>query len=255
MSHLAGDGYSYFYFLSVLALTSQKYHIPLRKIFIRRFYRPHHQRNIYQSTGLTDVEPEISGINQRLSIQYLSILRSFLNDKLKEAAKKYNFRISQNDLLSAMVMRQYQKNQKKNSRKNIQLTIPIDVRRQIKQYGIKFFGNGLMFAKSEFTAEELKTLPEHEIAAKIRQSMPEINDQTYLRYIDHLKSLIERQDTDQLRPYNPDKGCLVTNLSRLPVTKLDFGAGRPGFVFPLTVEKNSAVVLADDKNYILRIVS
>jgi hypothetical protein len=256
MSHLAGDGYSYFYFLSVLALTSQKSHLPFRNKFIRYLYRPHHNRNIYKpAEHLTEVKSEIPALNHPLSIEYVKILRSSVQEKLKETSKKFNFRISQNDYLSAMVLKKYIENQEENSLNHIQLTIPIDVRRQIKQYGKKFFGNGLMFAKSDFAKKELRTLSEHDIAAKIRQSMPVANDQSYSRYVEYLKSLIERKETDQLRPYDPEKGCLVTNLSRLPATKLDFGKGRPDFVFPLTIEKNSAVVLADEQNYILRIVS
>jgi hypothetical protein len=35
---------------------------------------------------------------------------------------------------------------------------------------------------------------------------------------------------------------------------LDFGTGRPGLILPLTVERHSAGVLADEDNYILRLV-
>jgi hypothetical protein len=44
----------------------------------------------------------------------------------------------------------------------------------------------------------------------------------------------------------------VTNLSKLPAERLDFGTGGPHAIVPLTVEKNSVAVLARRENYVLR---
>lgn len=65
------------------------------------------------------------------------------------------------------------------------------------------------------------------------------------------QSIAEREKTD-LRPFDPDNGCLVTNISRLPVARLDFGTGVPELLFPLTIEKNSAAIMADKQKFILR---
>jgi hypothetical protein len=40
----------------------------------------------------------------------------------------------------------------------------------------------------------------------------------------------------------------------MPVQKLDFGSGGPEFVFLLTIGKNSAAILADKDDYLLRLV-
>ena len=48
-------------------------------------------------------------------------------------------------------------------------------------------------------------------------------------------------------------GCLVTNLSQMPINKLNFGTGDPDLVFPLSIKKNSVAVLANRDNFILRI--
>ena len=55
-----------------------------------------------------------------------------------------------------------------------------------------------------------------------------------------------------LRPYDPDRGCLVTNLSRMPIQRLDFGAGSPGLVMPITIGRNSVAMLADREDFLLR---
>ncbi len=39
----------------------------------------------------------------------------------------------------------------------------------------------------------------------------------------------------------------------MPSDKLDFGAGPPEAIVPLTIERNSAAILARGDNYVLRI--
>src|SRR4030066_1632312 len=58
---------------------------------------------------------------------------------------------------------------------------------------------------------------------------------------------------DKFRPYDPERGCLVTNLSRLPADKLDFGTGPPRLSIPLTIEKNGVGILARKEDYLLRL--
>jgi hypothetical protein len=36
----------------------------------------------------------------------------------------------------------------------------------------------------------------------------------------------------------------------MPIQKLNFGSGNPAFVFPLTIGKNSAAILADKDNFL-----
>ena len=59
MNHIAGDGYSYFYFLSVLAKMSQPNFIPFKKSIIRQAAKPHHDRIILKDFkfGLKEFKP------------------------------------------------------------------------------------------------------------------------------------------------------------------------------------------------------
>jgi hypothetical protein len=41
-------------------------------------------------------------------------------------------------------------------------------------------------------------------------------------------------------------------VARLPADKLNFGTGSPDLIFPLTIRKNSMVILAKEENFILR---
>lgn len=83
--------------------------------------------------------------------------------------------------------------------------------------------------------------------------MPSITKESYIQYLDRLETIVAKKEMHKLKPYDPETGCLVTNLSKLPVNRLNFGTGEPDFIFPLTIEKNSAAVLADKEHFILRL--
>lgn len=100
--------------------------------------------------------------------------------------------------------------------------------------------------------ESVGTLPAKDIAIKIRKSMPSVAKETYINYLTELEEIIASGKIDKLRPFDPDSGVLVTNLSRLPAEKLNFGTGCPDLIIPLTTGKNSAGVLAKKENFVLR---
>ena len=135
-----------------------------------------------------------------------------------------------------------------------QLTIPIDVRRYVKEYGPKFFGNALMFHVVDFKTKDIEKSRVHELAIQIRKSMPVVTTEIYIKFLSSLENLIAERHINKLRPYDPEHGCLITNLSKLPANKLNFGTGDPDFIFPLTIEKNSAAILSDEGRFILRLV-
>jgi muramidase (phage lysozyme) len=93
----------------------------------------------------------------------------------------------------------------------------------------------------------------NEIAIEIRKSMPGITRESYVEYLGSIEAIIAKGQTNKLKPYDPISGCLVTNLSMLPANKLNFGTGDPDFIFPLTIEKNSAAILSNKDNFILRL--
>jgi hypothetical protein len=82
--------------------------------------------------------------------------------------------------------------------------------------------------------------------------MPIVSTQSYRDYLFQLEKTISGGKPEKLRPFDPASGCLVTNISRLPVHKLNFGAGLPELTYPLTIEKSATAVLAKDENFILR---
>jgi hypothetical protein len=252
ISHLAGDGYSYFYFLSSLAILAQHTLIPSKSSLMQLFTRPHHRRTIlkdffFQGNGWDRQQQEARftmGINQ--------VLRKDVNKLIRQVAEFKNFRISTNDILSAMAIKKLAAAQHEIQGEYVELTIPIDVRRQVKEYGGKFFGNGIMLHRIKLKKDEIHKLPSDELAVQIRESMPTVSTQSYLDYLSDLEKIISMGKAEKFRPFDPASGFLVTNISRLPVNRLNFGTGPPDLTFPFTVEKNAAAVLAKDENFILR---
>jgi hypothetical protein len=254
MKHLAGDGYSYFYFLSVLAQITRAKFLPFKSWLIRSLAKPDHQRTKLREFKLPDIRLTQVKPVKDVTIVDEYIAKSDIKKMIRAIADKSNEKVSTNDVLSAMVVRKLIKFQKNNAGTEYMLSMPIDVRRNVKEYGLKFFGNGLMFTQIKFNTNDILKSEINKIAIQIRHSMPKVSTESYKDYLQNLENIIAEERTELLRPYNPETGCLVTNLSRLPANRLNFGSGNPDLIFPLTIGKNAASVLTDDEHFILRLV-
>jgi hypothetical protein len=252
LNHLAGDGYSYFYFLSLLAALTRPTLVPFKSSLIGLFLKPHHQRTILKDFFFKGVELKPVHPVDKFTVEFEEILRQDVQSIIGEIATSDNLRISTNDILSAMALKKLVSRQSESWGAEASLTMPIDVRRLVKEYGHGFFGNGLMFHTLTLKKEHIKNSPAKEIAADIRKSMPLISRETYIHYLAELEGTISEGNMEKLRPFDPDRGCLVTNLSKLPAEKLDFGTGSPELIIPLTIEKNSTAILAKKENFVLR---
>ena len=252
MNHLAGDGYSYFYFLSALAMSAQPTLLPSKSSLMQLFFKPHHNRTILKDFSFGGVEWEDQQQDAQSTMGVEEVCRKDVNGLIRKVYESKNFRISTNDILSAMAVRDLIRAQKALEGEFIELAIPIDVRRQVKDYGRRFFGNGIMLHKMRLKKDDIEHSPTEEMAIKIRESMPSVSKKSYTDYLSTLQEILSGGNTERFRPFDPSSGCLVTNISRLPFDKLNFGTGPPDLIYPLTIEKNAAAVLAKEENFILR---
>ena len=252
MNHLAGDGYSYFYFLSSLAALSRSKFIPFKAYIIRLLSKPHHHRTILKEFVFRENVLKPMPGNEKFTITFEKISRQGVWNAKNDIASKFNQRVSTNDIISAIAFKKSVILQKEYFGNEVQLTIPIDVRRQIDEYGQKYFGNGIVLNTINFKTKSIENSSANEIAIEIRKSMPSVSKDSFIKYLEELESIITKGQIEKLKPFDPRCGCLITNLSKLPADKLNFGGGLPDLIFPLTVEKNSVAILADKDNYILR---
>ena len=252
MSHVAGDGYSYFYFLSLLAALAKQSWVPLKYFLTVLSFRPHHRRTALKDFSFQGVELRPGPQYERFTVEFADILRGDVRSMIKEAASSGDVRISSNDVLSALAVKKLVGRQAEAWGEDVGLTIPIDIRRYIKEYGPKFFGNGIMLHTLRLNTDFINSSPAEEIALQIRKSMPHISKETYIDYLAGLEAKMTPGKSDEFRPFDPESGCLVTNLSKLPAEKLNFGGGPPELILPLTAEKNSVAILTKKENYVLR---
>ncbi len=252
MYHLAGDGYSYFYFLSSLAALAQHTLLPAKSSLMQLFFKPHHHRTILKDFSFEGVEWKSDQQDTQYTMGMDEVSRKDVNLLIRKVSESKDFRISSNDVLSAMAVKKLSGTKKEFEDEFFELTIPIDVRRQVREYGRRFFGNGIMLHRMKLRKNDIDNLPAEEVAIQIRKSVPSVSKQSYTKYLSLLEEIISERKIEKFRPFDPASGYLVTNISRLPVDKLNFGTGPPDLIFPFTIEKNAAAVLAKDENFILR---
>jgi len=252
MYHLAGDGYSYFYFLSWLAGMSQPSLVPLKSSLMKSFFKPHHRRTILKEFSFQGVHLGPLPQGDTFAVEGETIPRKDVQSVIREAVSSGGLRISTNDVLSALAIKKLAGRRSEGWGEKVGLTIPIDVRRQVGEYGQRFFGNSIMLHTLQLKKADLERSPARDIAVEIRRSMPTVSKETYIDYLTGLEKILAEGRLDKFKPFDPGSGCLVTNLSRLPVDKLNFGTGSPELILPLTAERNSAGILAKDENYVLR---
>jgi hypothetical protein len=254
LNHLAGDGYSYFTFLAFFAAMTRGSQIPLRSAFLGMMVTPNHRRTVLKRfrMGVTPPSPAPESGNTR--IEYEEIPVAEVQSVAGDLSDRMELRISANDVLSAMTLRKIAERQDDEGIATINLSIPIDVRRMVTEYGRRFIGNALQIHTLSFEREELLSAPIEQVIVKIRDSMPAITRESYRNYLTCQEERIERLDPDAFRPFNPDTGCLVTNLTRMPVERLDFGSGPPVLVYPLTTGRRAAALMRLENRFVIRTV-
>lgn len=253
MNHLVGDSYSYFYFLSVLAALTRGRPLPLRGALIRRMARPGHDRTRLRPFRYPAGNSAPAGACAESQVRIETISRAQIRSRLAALETTGHVGLALNDLLAALAWRGCARLGLVPDAEPYSMTLPIDARRQVKALGPRFFGNGLQFHRLEMPAGDLRDGDPAVLATAIRASIPTLTAASYGEYLDALGAAIEADPAHRPKPYEPASGCLVTNLSRPPVGRLDFGSGPPSLVQPLTVGRNSAAVLADADNYYLRL--
>jgi hypothetical protein len=253
LNHLAGDGFSYFYILSVMALVGDTHHSAGNLIEAIANFIPIHNRTIFKPYRLSQQKIPTFAAREVAAIHLKYVPKKQVKEQLRTARKEHGIKLSNNDILTAISLKEIEKNNNGNFMDPVKLSMPVDVRGIVNVYGKLFFGNPLQFHRFAIQRAALVEKSVIEVASLIRQSIPEITPDSYFRYLDTIEQAIEKGDFARVNPFDTENECLVTNLSLLPAPKLNFGQGNPDFIVPLNIEKNSSAILADSENYILRL--
>ena len=252
LNHLAGDGYSYFYLLSTLAALYRNRKLPFASLVIGKLFKPRLTRTTDKNFQVPNENMEGYLPDENLTVEFIEFKKTEIRQKALHASEQSGLRVSTNDILCAIEVISLLGSQSSANSANFHLVIPIDVRRGVLEYGKKFFGNGIMVLKIPFSSAEIADSTIESIAIHIRESFPDVNDESFNLFNEKLIQWIDTRQYEKLFPYDPKTDCLVTNLSRIPLKALNFGDGPPSLVAPTTIGRGATLVLSNQDSYILR---
>lgn len=252
LSHVVADGYSYFHFVSALARAARGPAAERDASAPFAMSTPTHDRTVLRAARIADPRDGPTAVERVLQTHVDKISRALVYGAVKDASRTTGVRVSLNDVLCASTVKRLWEVRSNAFTRELVVTIPIDVRAQVPAYGPSYFGNAVYYHHVPLAPEQVASMEVAQIAAVIRQSMPEISTQTYAEHLDDLTERAARENGTKV--YDPRAGCLVSNLSQVPVSLLDFGAGAPVRVLPILKERHSASVTALGSDYLVRLV-
>lgn len=253
MNHLVGDGYSYFYLLSVLATITKRIGIPLIPTIISVLSKPKINSKLHVGFHFLEKPPERKVNYDDLIVEVMEVEQAETREQANIASEKSGLKVSTNDFLSAQLLKLILKSKKQQLTENLTLIIPVDMRKAVPELGQRFFGNGLILHRVTFAKDEVTQKSVEELAIKIKSEFPIRSSRVYQEFLITIENWIASKNMQKLQLYDPEMEFLVTNLSRMPTTKLDFGSGLPKLIIPLTRGKSGAAILTQDDKFILQL--
>ena len=277
VSHCLVDGYSYFFFLGALAAAYRTSKLAFWQNIRWALLRPDFDRaklipaqvntttsphlhgvdaeDVFRRTGLTVAEPRCFPALRDSQWEFIEFTEANLQALLSEASKTCERRLSRHDVLTARLWKLTAEKWRSPDR-HLSCTSAFDYRRLHAKLSPLFFGNAVRTTAASLDREDIIAMPLGKLAEQIRQATDAINE---VAANDSLSCLAEIYRLHGLEPFanfhvsHPQHGLLVTNLSRIPMTQLDFGGGPPEEIVPLTPAPRVAIVLAAKDGVVVRL--
>jgi shikimate O-hydroxycinnamoyltransferase len=147
------------------------------------------------------------------------------------AQRGVDVKLRQNDVLTAWLWKTYGPLQWSAAPgESVYVTCPVDVRRLLGAANQDLFACAINFATASASLDELIHAPLGELALRIQRSVAAVVAQPpvqRLAPLDALRRRHGRRALESVHLHHPQRGMLVTNMSRLPLERLDFGCGAP----------------------------
>jgi len=231
-SHAVADGYTYFYFLASWAAISQGK--PFSAPFLdRRRLVPVDLPEEKVTPALLRSEAGIDWGKARADLSEVKLKRwskFYSKAEVKELTqacrKETDVSLFENDVLCALIA----KKQTEGKRGDYVIAMPVDFRRFNEDITPFYVGNAFQYARAEMTAESIARQSLTEVAVEIRRAIARVKAETVTRSLALLESLRHQQGLDAMERVNivdTHHGLLISNMSKLPIQHLDFGAGAP----------------------------
>ena len=264
ISHALVDGFSFFHFMATWS----------RIFWGKRFLTPDHDRtllipenpdieipitpaNIVERCGTFWHEKRQAFSEEQIFEEILRFSKAELKALFAEAEKDSESRLSYNDIVTALLWKKnIQAWNKDSGNPTVYISCPSDFRRILPGFARMYFGCAVCMATASMAYDQLVQSSLGELAGIIRKAVNQVKERYIREALETLERLRRQRGLgvmEEIHVMHPDAGFLVTNLSRLPVNDLDFGAGKPTGVQAATSVCRGAVVLPDADGLEVRI--
>lgn len=279
ISHCVVDGYSFFMFAGALAAHYRSGGWNVSK-WVERLklygFRPDLDRRklqpktaeddskilsdidaeqVYQRTGISWAGPRTMPGIESAKWKFIVFSESKLKDMLAEAAKTTEARVSRHDVIAAALWQETARDWGVGSG-DLTCTSAFDYRRVNKDLSPLYFGNAVRCAAVRLNGQQVIEMPTGKLAAMIRSATSAIDDQAArdsLLCVTQIRRAKGMGALQEMHVSNPQSGLLVTNLSRFPLDRFDFGGGAARGLVPLTSAPRAAVLLAHPDGIVARV--
>jgi shikimate O-hydroxycinnamoyltransferase len=265
ISHALVDGFSLFHFLGSWSRVFQG----------QRTLAPSCERELLRSGGLDDREPvtaeqvlarcglfwagkRLPVSRDRLREEIFRVSKQALDELLAEAGQDSGVALSHNDVLTAYLWKKYVSQWDTGGGGNsiTYATCPVDFRRILRTVPRTYFGNALCFAVASIDYERLARASLGSLALLVHQAVAQARQDYVSRSLRTLERLRRERGLavlEEIHVVPPQQGILVTNISRLPLQSLDFGAGLPTAYRALSSTGRAAVILPAEDGVEVRV--
>jgi hypothetical protein len=233
MSHAVADGYGFFLFLIAWAAQARGVDFPAPNCDRRLLSNPRARKPAQPSPDVGPLEQSgfvlLDGTEPLLELQmedwYVSPAE--LRSKIQGASDAY----STHELLGARLWKECLQDA---PYPNTTFACPVDIRRFRDELGPLYFGNAFLQAAARVPTQQLRAANIPEIAGWIQTAVAAVPQQidAAIAELEALWSTRGLAVLPRLYGNPPASGILITNLSRVALELLDFGAG-PALGFEL----------------------
>jgi hypothetical protein len=258
ISHALVDGFSLFHFLASWSRVLQGQRI-LNPSCERELLTPEavaQQRpvtpdDLLSRCGLFWAGKRQPASRERLREERLLVSKEEMNELRSEAEQDCRVALYHNDVLTAYLWKRCVTLWDEGSGNPITyMNCPVDFRRILRAVPRTYFGNALCFATASTDYETLAGSSLGELALLIREAVSQVREDYVsgsLQVLERLRRQRGLAVMEEIHVVPPQDGMLVTNISRLPMQGLDFGAGIPtGFRALSSNQRAAAILPAED---------
>jgi NRPS condensation-like uncharacterized protein len=224
-SHLLGDGTSIFQFLDCLSKISISEGLNARPSNQRDLLKvpPTSElslKNLFESTGYVVPRPPNP---EGFTVETFKHSHHDLK-RLKAICASEGVDVSSNDILMADLAKRFHRDIPLHDDKFV-VRCPVDYRK-ILGLPSEYFGNAVRDAVAVFKVGEVDDLTLAEVALRIRRSIQSVDRPSIERSLKCLDA-VRRDHGIGIFEEMGCPGLIVSNLSKFPIAKIDFGLGEP----------------------------